>query len=213
MSELRFESAGVLGTGMVGALFLTTRFETENEHHFLDFRAAGQPVLFVVWHGHLLPLVHRHRKQGIVALVSEHDDGEYVKRVMVRNGFGTVRGSSSRGGSRGLKGLVRAANSGRDVAITPDGPRGPKGVLKPSSLAVAQMVGLPIIPIAVSASGWRFRSWDGFLVPRPFSTISIDYLAPRAVARDAGREGLERVASEIEGALHAREAELAARSA
>jgi lysophospholipid acyltransferase (LPLAT)-like uncharacterized protein len=205
VSELRFESAGVLGTGLVAGLFMTTRVERVGVEHYLQFREAGQPIMFVFWHGQLLPLVHYHRHEGIVVLVSEHDDGEYVTRVIHRHGFGTVRGSSTRGGRKGLKGLVRAAKEGRDLAVTPDGPKGPPGVFKPGALAAAQMAGLPVVPIALSASsGYRFASWDGFLLPRPFSKIRIDYLEPRTVPRDASREDLERIAEEIGAALNER---------
>jgi len=205
VSELRFESAGVLGTGLVAGLFMTTRVERIGVEHYLQFREAGQPIMFVFWHGQLLPLVHYHRHEGIVVLVSEHDDGEYVTRVIHRHGFGTVRGSSTRGGRKGLKGLVRAAKEGRDLAVTPDGPKGPPGVFKPGALAAAQMAGLPVVPIALSASsGYRFASWDGFLLPRPFSKIRIDYLEPRTVPRDASREDLERIAEEIGAALNER---------
>lgn len=205
MSELRFESAGVLGTGIVAGLFMTTRVERVNEENYLRFREAGQPIMFVFWHGQLLPLIHYHRHEGIVVLVSEHDDGEYVTRVIRRNGFGTVRGSSTRGGGKGLKRLVRAARQGRDLAVTPDGPTGPPGVFKPGALAAAQMAGLPVVPISVTASaGWRFRSWDGFLVPRPLSSIRVEYLEPRMIPRDADRADLERLADEIGSAMNER---------
>ena len=198
MSEPKFETAGVLGTGMVSALFLTTRMTRVGAEHYERFRRGGSPVIFVFWHGQLLPLIHYHRREGIVVLVSEHDDGEFVTRVIRRNGFGTVRGSRTRGGTKGLRGLVRAARRGRDLALTPDGPRGPRGEFKPGALLVAQMTGLPVIPLAVGASsGWRFRSWDGFLVPRPLSRITIEYLPPRFVSRDATREELDAIAAEI----------------
>ena len=203
MSELRFETAGVLGAGLVGGLFLTTRVRRSGEENYLRFREAGQPIMFVFWHGYLLPLVHYHRQEGVVVLVSEHDDGEYITRVLSHSGFGTVRGSSTRGGRRGLKGLVRAARASHDVAVTPDGPVGPKGVFKPGALAAAQMAQLPVVGVRVRASaGYRFQSWDRFLVPRPFSRIEIDYLEPRFVPRDAGREELETMAAELGAALN-----------
>jgi hypothetical protein len=198
VSGLRYETAGVLGSGLVAALFLTTKVERRGTEHFERFRREGRPVIFVFWHGQLLPLVHVHRHEGIVVLVSEHTDGEYVSRIIERNGFGTVRGSSTRGAMKGLRALVRAAREGRDLALTPDGPRGPPGVLKPGALLVAQLTGLPIVPLGVGASrGWRFKSWDGFLVPEPFSTIHIEYLPPRFVAREASRAELEVLAEEI----------------
>ncbi len=204
MSDLRFEIAGVVGTGMVAALFATTRLERVGEENFMRFRREGQRFIIVTWHGYLLPVVHYHRQEGIVVLVSEHTDGEYISRVLHRNGYGTVRGSSTRGGIKGLKGLVRAAKADKDLALTPDGPRGPAGVLKPGALAAAQITGLPIVPIAVGASsGWRFRSWDGFLVPRPLSRITLEYLTPRFVPRAAERPTLETLSAEIGAELNA----------
>jgi len=207
--DLKFEAAGVLGTGLVGALFLTTRVERVGEEHYQRFREAGQPVIFAFWHGQLLPLVHYHRQEGIVVLVSEHADGEYITRIIERNGFGTVRGSSRRGAARGLKGLVRAARAGKDLALTPDGPKGPVGVFKTGALAAAQMTGLPIIPLAVGASsGWRLGSWDGFLVPKPFSRVRLEYLPPRFVPRDADKVELERLSAEVGRDLNALTARL-----
>ena len=199
MSDLKFETASVLSTGLVGALFLTTRVDRVGAEHYERFRREGSPVIFVFWHGQLLPLVHYHRQEGIVVLVSEHADGEYITRLIERNGFGTtVRGSSTRGGIEGLRGLVRAAREGKDLALTPDGPRGPSGEFKPGALVAAQMTGLPVIPLSVGASaGWRMRSWDSFLVPRPLSRITIEYLPPRFAPRSATREQLEKMAADI----------------
>jgi hypothetical protein len=157
----------------------------------------------VFWHGQLLPLVHIHRGEGIVVLGSEHDDGEYITRIIERSGFGAVRGSSTRGGTTGLRGLVRAARAGRDLALTPDGPRGPRGELKPGALLVAQLAGLPIVPLAVGASrGWRLKSWDGLLVPGPLSTIRVEYLPPRFVPREASRDEIATMADDIGGELN-----------
>jgi len=192
ISGLRYSAAGVLGQGLVGSLFLTVRIQTMGEEHLRPFRDAGTPVIFVFWHGRLLPLVHVHRRQQAVVLVSEHGDGEYITRILERLGFGTVRGSSTRGGVRGLKGLVRAARRGHDLAVTPDGPRGPNREFKPGAITVARMTGLPLIPIGVGASsGWRADSWDRFLVPRPFSTVRVAYGPPCLVSRDAGDQEIE----------------------
>ena len=211
MSDLKFEAAGVVGAGMVAALFATTRVTRTGDEHVLRYRRSGTPVVFVFWHGQLLPLVHYHRHEGAVVLVSEHADGEYITRVIERNGFGTVRGSSTRGGTKGLKGLIRAARSGKDLALTPDGPRGPAGDFKPGALAVAQVTGLPVIPVAVGASsGWRFRSWDGFLVPRPFARIAIHYGDPVLIARDASRDDMAEMALALGRRLDALTGEAAA---
>ena len=203
MSELKFETAGVLGTGLLSALFTTTRVRRIGEDNYRRFREEGTPVIFVFWHGQLLPLIHYHRREDIVVLVSEHADGEYITRVLQRNGFRAVRGSSTRGGSTGLRSLIRSARHGHDLALTPDGPKGPVQVFKPGALAAAQVTGLPIIPMAVGVtSGWRFRSWDGFLVPRPLSTIQIEYGPPVYVPRDAERETLDLLGRQLGDTLN-----------
>lgn len=202
MSPLKFELAGIVGSSFVRALLATTRLERRGQEHYLPFRRDRRPVIFVFWHGQLLPLVHYHRNEGAVVLVSEHADGEYIARILQRSGFGTARGSSTRGGTRGLKALIRAARAGRDLALTPDGPRGPARVFKVGALAAAQATGLPVVPVGVGASSaWRFRSWDAFLVPRPFAHVRVEYGAPRPVPRDAGRPELELVAREVGGEI------------
>ena len=191
-SGLRYSAAGVLGQGLVGSLFLTVRLQTMGEEHLRPFRAAGTPVIFVFWHGRLLPLIHVHRRQGAVVLVSEHADSEYVTRILRRFGFGIVRGSSTRGGVAGLKGLIRAAGRGHDLAVTPDGPRGPNREFKHGALTVARMTSLPLIPVGVGASaGWCTNSWDRFLIPKPFSTVRVAYGAPCLLERDASEQEVE----------------------
>jgi len=199
------------GAGLVSGLLATTRVERIGTENFTYFRRRGTPVIFVFWHGNLLPLVHYHRNERIVVLVSEHADGERIARILAHRGFGTVRGSSTRGGVRGLRALVRAARAGRDLALTPDGPRGPRGEFKPGALAAARMTGLPIIPLAVAASpAWRLGSWDGFMIPKPFAEVRIEYLPPRLVGRDAHREELEALAGALGEELNAAGARLAA---
>lgn len=204
MNDFGYEAVGVLGQGIAGALFATTRVKWTHPERYQQLRERGEPVIFVLWHGQLLPLTYYHRNQGVVALVSEHGDGEYITRLIRRIGFGAVRGSSTRGATKALKGLVRAANRGHSLAITPDGPRGPARVFKPGALAVAQITGLPLLPVAAGASSaWRAGSWDGFLVPRPFSKVQIEYAPPRWVPRDADRSDLQRIAEELEAELNA----------
>lgn len=199
----RYRLAGVLGQGLVGALFSTVRLRRTNPEAYLRFRRRGEPVIFVFWHDQLLPLVWVHRNEGIVVLVSEHADGEYISRIIGRHGFGTARGSSTRGGARALRSLVTAAREGRDLALTPDGPRGPRHRFKPGALVAARLTGLPLVPIAVAAApAWRLRSWDRFLVPRPFSTVAVRWGEPHRVPSSADREELREHARTMERSLN-----------
>jgi lysophospholipid acyltransferase (LPLAT)-like uncharacterized protein len=214
MSSVGQFVGGASGAALLTALLATTRVERIGVENFAHFRRQGTPVIFVFWHGNLLPLVHYHRHEGIVVLVSEHADGERIARILARRGFGTVRGSSTRGGVRGLRALVRAARAGRDLALTPDGPRGPRGEFKPGALAAARMTGLPVVPLAVSATpSWSLGSWDGFVVPKPFAEVRIQYLPPRLVTRDASREELDTLAAALGDELNAAGARLAGASA
>lgn len=200
--EIRFETAGVLGRGLLGSLFATVRCRREGAEHYRKFRRESKPVIFVFWHGRLLPLAHYHRNEGVTVLVSEHADGEYITRIIRHYGFGTARGSSTRGGVRGLKALVRLARSGRDLAITPDGPRGPRGQVKLGALTVARLTGLPIVPVSAGASrAWTLSSWDAFLVPKPLSRVRIAYGPPRWIGRDAEQEELAREARALQEEL------------
>lgn len=207
-SEIGYSIAGVLGQGLVGSIFSTVRFEVQGAEHLREGRSRGRPVVYMLWHEQLLPLTYFHRDTGAVVLVSEHADGEYITRVIRRLGYAAVRGSSTRGGVKGLRGLIRAARRGRDLAITPDGPRGPRRQVKPGALLVAQMEDLAIVPVAAGASrGWRFRSWDRFMVPAPMSRIKVAYGPPSWISRDSGERGRTRAATELGGKL----AELCAR--
>ena len=139
-------------------------------------RTARRPVIFVLWHGQMLPLLYQHRNQAVRVLISEHRDGELVARTAIALGFGTVRGSSTRGSGRALLGLVREVEAGHDIAVTPDGPRGPAKSFAPGALIVAQRTGARLVPItAVAKSAWHLKSWDRFMIPKPFARVVISY--------------------------------------
>jgi hypothetical protein len=126
-------------------------------------------------------------------LISEHRDGEMVAQAAESLGYGLVRGSTTRGGGRALIGLVRALQSGKRVAITPDGPKGPPRQFAQGALVAAQRSDAFILPVAVSASrAWHLRSWDRFMIPKPFARLTIAYGTPSKVTsasvRTAGDE-------------------------
>lgn len=165
-----------IGAVLIRALGWTWRIRVSDDDDLRRQRAAKQPVIFILWHGQLLPLLYHHRREGVAVLISEHSDGEIVARIAISLGYRTVRGSTSRGAARALIGLSRAVKEGHDLAITPDGPRGPARSFAAGALVVAQRTGAPMVPVAVSASrGWRLKSWDRFLIPKPFARVHIAY--------------------------------------
>ncbi len=184
----------------------TWRIRVVNGGYLLDLRRAERPFIFALWHGQLLPLLWHHRRQGVVILISEHHDGELVARAAESLGYGLIRGSSTRGADRALISLVRELKSGREVAITPDGPRGPAETFAPGALVAAQRSDSFILPVAASADrAWRLRSWDRFVIPKPFARVTIAYATPTKVmatsSRAAADEGprFERLLSEAVG--------------
>lgn len=199
-SGLRYTLAQHLGGGLLDALMHSTRIDVTNAAAYRDLTRAAKPVIFTLWHGRLLPLGFVHRGQGVVGLASRSGDGEYIARVLQHWGFGMVRGSSSSGGDTAFRELVRMVRSGRSVAITPDGPRGPREKLKPGVLQLAQLTGAPIVPVAAAASrAWWFVSWDRFLVPKPFARLHVAYADPIRVPRNAA--DLSTVTRQVEEAL------------
>ncbi|TVP77058.1 MAG: DUF374 domain-containing protein [Gemmatimonadales bacterium] len=179
-----------LGGGVLSLLGRTLRVRRENTEAFQQFRDAGQPVIFAFWHSWILPLSHIHRNEGVAVLVSRHSDGELIARLVEQKGYTTARGSSTRGGARGLRELIRAARAGSDLAITPDGPRGPARRVKPGVIVAAQVTGCPIIPLGLGADRvWRVGSWDRMVIPVPGTRLLVRYAPPLQVPRRL--DGLE----------------------
>lgn len=192
MSERKVRWIVRAGGAVIRLLAVTWRVREHNGAVYRTALAAGQRVIYTLWHGELLPLLWHHRGQGVVVVISEHRDGEIIARIAEGFGFATVRGSTSRGANRALIGLVRAVESGRSAAVTPDGPRGPAHVFAPGAAIAAQRTGVPIIPVRVDASrSWRLKSWDRFLIPKPFARIDVHYGALTPVQAETPREAAE----------------------
>jgi lysophospholipid acyltransferase (LPLAT)-like uncharacterized protein len=192
VSERRLRWIVRAGTTLLRLLAMTWRMRPVDDEAMRVARASGQRVIFTLWHGELLPLLWQHRKQGVAVLISEHRDGEIIAQIAHRLGYTTVRGSTSRGGSRALIGLMRAIEGGRDAAVTPDGPRGPAHVFAPGAAIAAQRTGAALVPVRASASrAWRLKSWDRFLIPKPFATVRVAYGPPTTVDASSPREAAE----------------------
>ena len=161
----------------------TWRLQVDGEHHVHLLRERGVPLIFTVWHSALLPPLWHRRGEGIALLVSRHHDAAPLARAALHWGYRVVEGSSTRGAVHGLRAVIRALRSGIDVAFTPDGPRGPAGVVKPGALAAAALSGAVVVPIGAAASrGWRVGSWDRFLLPAPGARVRIVYGTPMEVS-------------------------------
>jgi len=178
-----------LGSVLIRALAITWRYRITNGAAWRELRSRRQPFIFAFWHGTMLPLVWTHRGEGVPVVISEHRDGEIIARIVESFGFTTIRGSSSRGAARALMAIVRELERGSEVAVTPDGPRGPARRFASGALVAAQRVGVPIVGVGVVASSaWRLNSWDRFMIPKPFSRVQVAYTLPTTVAATSARE-------------------------
>ena len=186
-----------VGWWLIRLLGLTWRIRVVNGERTVGaMRAARQPIVFALWHGDMLPLLYHHRNEGVAVLISEHRDGELIAQIAERLGFRTVRGSTTRGASRALVGLVKTLQAGYDVAVTPDGPRGPSRSFAPGALIASQRASAPVVACGIAAPrAWRLRSWDRFQIPKPFSRVIVAYAGPalpegsnpRAAAEETAR--------------------------
>lgn len=194
--------ATTLGTILLRLLATTWRYRVRGWEHVQAARASHRPIVYVLWHSRILPLLYSRRAEGVALLISRHRDGGHLAELAERWGYRVVRGSSQRGGEVGLLGLVRCLRSGTEVALTPDGPRGPAEQLKPGALVAAQHANALVIAVGASTpSAWWIRSWDRFCIPKPFARIEVAYSAPIAIGE--GKDGLRGGIAEAGRALHA----------
>ena len=151
------------------------------------------PVVFAFWHRCLLTCAHRFRNKGIAILISPSFDGELIARTVEYLGFLPIRGSSSRGGAVGLRGMAEAYNAGHRCAFTADGPRGPNMVAKPGAVQLAQLVNAAWVGAfyAVPQRAWELNSWDRFLIPKPFSIVTFTWPPHTAPELTAVQQALD----------------------
>jgi lysophospholipid acyltransferase (LPLAT)-like uncharacterized protein len=201
---LRYRLAGALGGALGTALLATVRFRTLHRERYDALTQREQPVLCALWHGRLLPLTYFHRHYGIAAMISQSKDGEHIARIVEKWGIEAVRGSTSRGGAAALREVARRIRAGQSVAITPDGPKGPRQRVQPGIIAAAQLTGAPILPVVAGCTrAWWPGKWDRFCIPKPFSKVLVLYGEPRLVPRDTRPSEFARHALELENELNA----------
>lgn len=184
---------------LIEMLARTWRYELVGSEHLSRVRRDRQPTVYALWHGQMLPVLFRHRNQGVALLVSEHEDGGVLAEVARRWGYRVLRGSSTRGQVKGLRSLMRHISGGGEVATTPDGPRGPAGVAKAGLWWAAGRTGAPVVVVGAGASSsWQLSSWDEFLIPRPFAKIRLAYGPPIKPAPESQDDDLSRFQQALE---------------
>ena len=181
--RLKARGIGMAAYPVVVALTRTLTWKVDGAHYWDDVVRSGRQPILALWHGRILAGLHYFRHRGVVVITSRNFDGEWIAAILHRMGFGTARGSSSRGGARALVEMRRQLAAGRPAAFTLDGPRGPARVAQPGAVWLAGATGQPILPFHIEADRyWTARGWDRHQIPKPFSTVALTIGPPIAVS-------------------------------
>ena len=185
-----------LGFRLLQILARTLRYEMDDRAGVLGKPVEGNYIA-ALWHNRLLLISFVLKKffpqRPGAGLISASRDGDMIADVTQRFGFDVVRGSSSRMGASALLELSEVLASGRDVLITPDGPRGPAYELGPGIIFLAQKTGAPVVPVNMEYSNcWRVKSWDRFIIPKPFSKVRVIIGQPQRISSTSSDEEFER---------------------
>jgi lysophospholipid acyltransferase (LPLAT)-like uncharacterized protein len=177
--ESRIRRSVRYGGWLLAILARTWRVRVVNADAWRAMHAVRKPCIVAFWHGEILGCAWFFRNQNVTTMVSTHGDGEIIARLIEMWGIESVRGSSSRGGGNALRQMVRLVESGNTFAITPDGPRGPAGVAQQGVLLASRRTGAPIFPVRIEAArAWRMKGWDRFMVPKPFTRLTVTFGEP-----------------------------------
>lgn len=202
LKRLQAAAIPAVGYPLIRLLGATYRWRSDGAGRYDEVIRAGRQPIMAFWHGRILPATLFFRHRGIVVITSANFDGEWIGRIIRRFGYGSARGSSSRGGARALVQLKRLMAEGKPTAFTLDGPRGPARVAQPGAVFLSRITGNPIVPFHIESSRhWTARSWDRTQIPKPGARIAVAVGEPLYVPPDVDDEGLEANRVELERRL------------
>jgi lysophospholipid acyltransferase (LPLAT)-like uncharacterized protein len=191
--RLQARVISVAGYRLISLLGATLRWRSEGLEQLDAILRRGQQPVMAFWHGRILPATYYFRRRGIVVITSENFDGEWIAGIIERFGYGTARGSTTRGGRKALLQLTRAMAAGKAAGFTVDGPRGPARIAQPGAIWLAKATGNPVLPFHLEADrSWTLNSWDRTQIPKPFATVALAVGEPFAVPPDADEDQIER---------------------
>lgn len=188
---------------LIRTWFSTCRLRVHGQEYRDRIDAAGTSVVASFWHYGVLFVLYFFRNESGVAMVSASRDGEYISRIVEKLGNQTVRGSRKKGGMQAIIKLIRAVRDGRRAILVADGSQGPARVVQAGSLMLASKTGAPVLPLSWSCSRYkRFGSWDGTVLPLPFSRVDFFYGEPLPVPPDLTEGQLEEYRLQLEQRLN-----------
>jgi lysophospholipid acyltransferase (LPLAT)-like uncharacterized protein len=194
-----------LGAGYIRFVYATSRWQTVRGEIPKSFHDKNQPFILSFWHGRLLMMPHCwDKQQSIHMLISSHADGQLIAKTVAHFGIKTIAGSSTRGGTAALRGMLNALKAGECIGITPDGPRGPRMRASDGIVNVAKLSGAAIVPASFGITRRRaLGSWDRFILAWPFSRGVIVWGSPIYIDRDTEGTDMETARQKVEDGLNA----------
>jgi lysophospholipid acyltransferase (LPLAT)-like uncharacterized protein len=193
-------ASGLVGAGILGLRATIRWAEALHPERERELKRRGVPFVYTLWHGRMVLPILAHLHEGIVTMASRSKDGEIIARWLRRNGYVPARGSTGKGGREGLQDMIDEVRNGRAAALTVDGPKGPPRVVQPGILRLARETGAWILPFTgASSRPWFLKSWDRYLVPKPFSRCIVGYGEPFPLPADMpNAEALEKIAAAVD---------------
>ena len=199
MNRIKTVCITELGYWIILLIGHSLRWRIEGWHHLEAIHRNGKRFVGVSWHNRIFMTSYFFRKRKIVGMISRSREGEYIARVSRRLGNDIARGSSSRGSRGAIVEILHALKRKQDVFITLDGPRGPRYIAKPGAAYIARKSGNPVLPFCFAIEKkWIMRSWDGFIVPKPFSRALLTVGPSIKVDSDADEKEMKRVQERIQ---------------
>lgn len=203
LQKMKYFLVGVLGSVIIRTLFSTMSIKEIPDGFSQNLEHQGKRAIYAFWHAHMLLPGYVGRNRNIKVLISQHRDGEYIAQIVQRLGYGVARGSTTRGGAKALLKMIKQIKEESvSLAITPDGPKGPRFVAQSGAVLLGQKTQYPIIPVMIYlAKYWELPSWDRFCIPKPFSKARIFYGTPIIVPPKLEKSEMEEYRVSLEKAL------------
>ncbi len=199
LRNFRHNLTGILGKWILWLWAKSARTAVLGEEGYEALRNEKKPVIILIWHGRIFFAPYFFRRRGIMPLVSPSEDGEIIAQIVARWGYRALRGSSSHSIIKAWNEMKEELENGGELIIVPDGPRGPGRVMKPGAVKLAKETGAFLVPFTFSSSRRKtLKSWDSFLIPKPFTRFVAIYGKPISVGPDLNKEELKEKSQEVE---------------
>lgn len=199
LRKVRHNLTGIFGKWILWLWAKSARTTVVGTDRYKELRNEKKPVIILIWHGRIFFAPYFFRRRGIMPLISPSEDGEIIAQIITRWGYKALRGSSSHSIIKAWNEMKRELEKGGELIIVPDGPRGPGREMKLGAVKLAKETGAYLVPFTFSSSKRKtLKSWDSFLIPRPFTRFVAIYGNPISVKSNLNNEEMKGKCQEVE---------------